>query len=99
LIVPLSPNPTQRTRRQFHWLITVGRLKNAVTAEDADKEMKAIAAQLAAEHADTNSGTSSRVARLQEEVEGRIGPALRVISGAAIFMLCLALANLANLMI
>src|SRR5215467_6618918 len=99
LIVPLGPNPTQRTRRQFHWLLTIGRLKNPVTAEDADKEMKAISAQLTAEHADTNSGTSTRVTLLQDDVAARIRPALRVISGFAIFMLCLALANLANLMI
>src|SRR5262249_18038514 len=99
LIVPLGPNPIQRTRRQFHWLITIGRLNNAVTAEAADKEMKEISAQLVAEHADTNSGTSARVTLLQDDVAAGIRPALRVISGAAIFMLCRALANLANLMI
>src|SRR5215470_15864199 len=99
LLVPLGPNPTQRTRRQFHWLLTIGRLKIAITAGDADKEIKAISAQLAAEHVDTNSGTSAHVTLLQDDVAARIRPALRVISGAAIFMLCLALANLANLMV
>ncbi len=99
LIVPLGPAAVQRTRRQFHWLIAIARLKDGVTPAEADSEMKAIAAQLVAEHADTNAGTSARVTRLQDDVIARIRPTLAVIGGAAMFMLCLALANLANLMI
>jgi putative ABC transport system permease protein len=99
LIVPLGPTADQRTRRQFHWLFTVARLRDGATATEADTEMKAIAARLAAEHADTNAGTSARVVPLQEQVVASIRPTFGVISGAAIFMFCLALANLANLMI
>ena len=99
LIVPLGSTPDPRARRQSHWLLTIARLRGNVTATAADKEMKAIAAQLAAEHTDTNAGTSVRVVPLQEQAVASIRPALRVIGGAAIFMFCLALANLANLMI
>jgi predicted permease len=99
LIVPLGSTPDQRTRRQSHWLLTVARLREGVTATAADTEMKAIAAQLAAEHTDTNAGTSARVVPLQEQAAAGIRPTLGVIGGAAIFMFCLALANLANLMI
>src|SRR5215510_10102476 len=99
LIVPLAPTDDQRTRRQSHWLFTFARLRDGVTATEADTEMKAIAAQLAAEHADTNAGTGARVVPLREEVVAGIRPTLGVISGAAIFMFCLALANLANLMV
>jgi putative ABC transport system permease protein len=99
LIVPLGQTANQRSRRQSHWLLTVARLRNGVTANDADTEMKAIAARLAAQYADTNEGTSARVVPLQERVVAGIRPTLRVIGGAAIVMFCLALANLANLMI
>src|SRR5262245_7475416 len=99
LIVPLAPTADQRTRRQSHWLFTFARLRDGVTTTEADTEMKAIAAQLVAGHADTNAGTSARVVPLREEVVAGIRPTLGVISGAAIFMFCLALANLANLMI
>jgi putative ABC transport system permease protein len=99
LIVPLGPTPDQRTRRQFHWLLTIARLRDGVTAAEADTEMKAIAAQLVAEHADTNEGTSARVVPLQQQVVASIRPTLGVLSGAAFFMFCLALANLANLLI
>jgi putative ABC transport system permease protein len=99
LIVPLGPTADQRTRRQSHWLLTFARLRDGVTATEGDTEMKAIAAHLVAEHADTNAGTSARVVPLEEEVVKGIRPTLGVISGAAIFMFCLALANLANLMI
>src|SRR5262249_36940022 len=47
LIVPLGPTPDQRSRRQSHWLLTIARLRDGVTATEADAEMKAIAAQLA----------------------------------------------------
>ena len=99
LIVPLGSTPDQRAWRQSHWLLTIARLRDGVTATAADTEMKAIAAQLAAQHTDTNAGTSARVVPLQEQAVASIRPALRVIGGAAIFMFCLALANLANLMI
>jgi len=99
MIIPLGSTPDQRTRRQSHWLLTIGRLKDGATATEADTEMKAIAARLAAEHADTNAGTSARVVLLQEEAVASIRPTLGVISGAAIFMFCLSLTNLANLMI
>src|SRR5262249_3980955 len=99
LIIPLAPTAEQRMRRQFHWLLTFGRLRDGLTATEADTDMKAIAAQLAGEHTDTSAGTSARVVRLREEVVGSVRPTLEVISGAAIFMFCLALANLANLMI
>src|SRR5262249_5734089 len=99
LIVPLAPTADQRTRRQSHWLFTFARLRDGVTATEADTEMKAIAAQLVAGHADTNAGTSAQVVPLREEVVAGIRSTLGVISGAAIFMFCLALANLANLMI
>src|SRR5215471_4461441 len=32
LIVPLGSTPDQRTRRQSHWLLTIGRLKDGATA-------------------------------------------------------------------
>jgi putative ABC transport system permease protein len=99
LIVPLGSTPDQRARRQSHWLLTIARLSDGMTATAADTEMKAIAAQLAAQHADTNAGTSARVVPLQEQAVASIRPALGVIGCAAIFMFCLALANLANLMI
>lgn len=99
IFVPLAATPNQLARRQFHWLRTIGRLKPAVDILKAEEEMKKIASQLASEYVDTSAGTSIRLIPLHEQIVGKLRPALVATFAAAACMLCLAFANLANLMI
>jgi len=99
LFIPLIASPDEMKRRQSRWLKTVGRLKPNVDIPTADREMKRIATTLAAAHADTNSGTSVQLVKLQDQIAGNTRSVLMVVFGAASAMLCLAFVNLANLMI
>ena len=99
MLVPLGATPDQTQRRQFHWVRTIGRLKPGVRLEDGEAEIKSIAAGLAAENPATNAGTSARLLPLQEQIVGNVKPVLLIVFGAAACMLCLALMNLANLIV
>jgi predicted permease len=95
--VPLIPNQDQLTRRTFHWLNVIARLKPGVSLEQARAEMAIIANQLAAEHPDAAAGGGIRVITLHEQVVGNLQKVLVVLAGTAGFVLLIACANLANL--
>jgi putative ABC transport system permease protein len=99
LLVPLGPTPDQLARRQFHWVRTIGRIRAGITPADAERDLQAVARQLAAENPQTNSGTSVRLVPLHEQIVGNMRAVLLVVFAAAGCMLCLAFVNLANLMV
>jgi predicted permease len=92
-----ADQPTYRTRDNHPGLSAVARLKPGVTVEAARREMLAIAAQLAHEHPETNTGSSTTVELLTDMAFGRVRPMLYVLLGAAGFVLLIACANVANL--
>jgi putative ABC transport system permease protein len=99
LFIPLEATPDQVTRRFFHWLRPIARLKNGVSPAAAENELKGIAAQLVSTYPDSNAGTSARLVPLQDQLIGSLRPVLFVVFGASVCMLCLAFANLANVMV
>jgi putative ABC transport system permease protein len=99
LLVPLGATPDQMNRRQFHWVRVIGRVKEGVSMHQAESEIQAIARQLAEDHPDSNTGTGARLVSLHEQTVGNFRGALIVVLGAALCMLALAFANLANLML
>jgi len=99
VFVPLLMDENQRTRRGFHWLWPIARLKPGVTLEQAQAEMAGMATRLAQTYVPTNAETSATAIPLQQQVTGDIRPVLLVLFAAVSLLLLLACVNVANLML
>jgi predicted permease len=86
------------TARGSYWLTIVGRLKPGVTRTTAQSEMDAIAARLEKEYP-SNAGIGIRLVTMHEEVVGDVKRPLLILLGAVCFVLLIACANVANLLL
>ncbi len=86
----------QRGSRGFQVL---ARLKPGVSRAGAQAEMDAISRRLAQAYPDTNEQRGVEVAALDEELLGGFRPALRALMLAVAFVLLIACANVANLLL
>ena len=84
--------------RNNHFVNLVGRLKPGVTREQAQDEMSAIAGQIEETYSE-NKGIGALVVPAQEQLTGSSRAALLVLLGAVAFVLLVACANVANLML
>jgi putative ABC transport system permease protein len=86
--------------RNWHpGILAIGRLKPGVSREQANTEMVAIAKRLEEQYPIYNTGTSADVIPLQEQVVKNVRPALLLLVGAVSFVLLIACANVANLLL
>ena len=85
------------TRGRF--LSVVARMKPGVSHEQAEAELKTITARLEQEAPQYNKGIGSEVIPLREQFVGNVRPALLILLGAVGFVLLIACANVANLML
>jgi predicted permease len=97
-----DPNdpPPNTAQRGAHFLNVFGRMKPGVTVEQADLDLKLIAASLAKEYPDTNTHHDS--ARARTAIAALLGdtrPILLVVLGAVVLVLLIACGNIANLML
>lgn len=95
---PLRIDPSDQDRGP-HYLNVVGRLKSDVTLAQAQAEMSTLSARLSQQHPEKTAGHGVKIAGLTEIVVGDIGLALYIFLGAVGFVLLIACANLANLML
>jgi hypothetical protein len=95
----LSQTPQQTENRQLRIFRALGRLKPGVNASQAQSEVDAIAKHLEQDHPDTNAGVQIRFTPLYERIVGSTRPALLVLLGTVGFVLLIACANVANLML
>jgi predicted permease len=92
-------DPELPTTRKYHPLEVVARLKPGVTQEQAQTEMRTLAARLAAEHRDTNGTIGAYVMPLTRQITGDVRPALLLVWAAVGLVLLMACANLAHMML
>ncbi len=85
--------------RGSHYAQGIARGKPGVSVGQAQAEMDAIARHLSAEYPDTNRATAVSLVPLQREITGEVRPALMVLLAAVGFVLLIACANVANLML
>jgi len=85
--------------RRSDFLSVIAKLKPAVTVDQARAEVKTISASLEQQYPATNTGWSTKVIPLHERFFGDIRPALFVLMGAVCFLLLIACANIANLLL
>jgi putative ABC transport system permease protein len=95
----LSDQSTWQQRDNHPGLYGVARLKPGVTLAQADAEMNTIAANLENQYPKTNSGNRVRLRPLMEIFVVDVRRALWVIFGAVGFVLLIACANIANLLL
>jgi predicted permease len=87
------------TYRGSNSLRVFARLKPGVSLTQAQAEIDPMSAQLAAAYPEENAGIDIRVDPLNEKVVGNVRPALLVLSGAVGFVLLIACANVACLLL
>ncbi len=97
---PYSIPPDSKPQR-FNRMINpvVARLKPGVSVEQADQEMKAIARRIEQSYPDTNSGYTVDAFSMGEDVVQAVRPSLLLLLGAVGFVLLIACANVANLLL
>ncbi|MGH9856533.1 MAG: ABC transporter permease, partial [Acidobacteriota bacterium] len=96
---PIAFTEQEKSYRGSIYLDMIGRLKLGISLEAARQELKIIARRLETDYPQTNRGVSMTVMPLAEVLVGDVRLALLVLAGAVGFVLLIACANLANLLV
>ena len=98
LYVPIAAESSELRRGNYSFF-AIGRLKPGVTIEQARADMTAIESRLEQQYPEGNTGISVSLVPTYEQTVKEIRPALLVLLGAVGFLLLIACANIANLML
>ncbi|HTS64918.1 MAG TPA: ABC transporter permease [Candidatus Acidoferrales bacterium] len=98
LWVPLHIGDILETRRNLRWISAVGRLAPGATLAQAEAEMGLINTRLAAAYPRENGATAVIVATLSDRILGKLRVLVLVLFGAVGFVLLIACANVATLL-
>jgi putative ABC transport system permease protein len=80
-------------------IYVIARMKPGVSVKQAETDVKAIAARLAEKYPNSNAKQSMTAEALHQAVTGDLQPVLLVLLGAVAFVLLIACANVANLLL
>lgn len=96
---PLTVDPDQSIGRHARNRRVYARLKPGVTLVQAQSEMTAISARLAAQYPKENAGWTVAIARLQDDEIGDLRTPMFIFLGAVGLVLLIACTNVANLLL
>jgi putative ABC transport system permease protein len=99
VLAPLAFTPELSRNRGNHAYLAVGRLKAGGSLEQAQADISTIARRLEQQYPETNTGLSAIVYPLLADTVRQYRAALLVLMGAVGFVLLIACANVANLML
>src|SRR5205085_2185842 len=103
--VPMSLTPREREARADNWNYNaIARMKPSVTLVQASADVNAIAQRIVAERLPADAASfsfkfSAVVSPMAEQVSGRVRPLVLTLLGAVAFVLLIACANVANLLL
>jgi len=89
----------EMNQRGAHNLFVVARFKDGVTTARAEADLRNISERLGTEHPETNNGWDAYPVPLHEQVIGDVRTALWILPIAVGFVLLIACANVANLLL
>jgi putative ABC transport system permease protein len=96
---PLAITPEMAGQRGFHSYYVVGKLKPGVSQQSAQAEIDNITARLEKDYPNTNTGLGANVYPIVKDTVRMYDTALWIMLGAVGFVLLIACANVANLML
>ena len=96
---PIAFSPGERGTRDTNYISVIARLKPGVTLEQARSEMEALARRQQELYPESNTGVGVKVISYKEQVVGNTRPVLLVLLGAVGFVLLIACANVASLLL
>ena len=97
--IPLAWTNETRAVRGNHNYLVISRLKKGVDIRKAQAELSAICTRLEQLYPEDDRGWGAVIQPLREELVGDVRPALLVLLGAVAFVLLIACANVANLVL
>ncbi|HSB12382.1 MAG TPA: ABC transporter permease [Blastocatellia bacterium] len=101
VFVPISfmPDRLKQAREEHGNVVAIARLKPGITAQQAEADMDGIAEGLEREYPKTNNTVRVRINSIYGDMVGDVRSSLLVLLGAVGFVLLIACANVANLLL
>jgi len=97
--VPIGWTDADRAIRGNHNYLVIARLKPQITIDQAKSELSAISTRLEQQYPEDDKGWGATLVPLREQFIGDVRTALLVLLGAVAFVLLIACANVANLVL
>jgi len=99
LWTPLTFTSEEAQNRQSHYLRVIGLLKPSVTSAMAQSDIGAIARRAQQQYPDSNAGRDASVVTLTDDAVRGARSGVPILMGAVAFVLLIACANVANLLL